>query len=430
MSRLSDLIPTPPSAGFGRDGAIGGLARLFGSGTYNKSVAATHVFAPEKPTPAPHQPQLDYDTLGHVLSFLKTTEIAVTTGVDKQLWHRTSKTPSNREDTFRGSAAQLELALASHLRRNIKILKMSGAAMESPRLSSDEIDIGGLVHVLTTQEHTIHSVDVSQNRLELMGSTAIAKLIRSNKTITSLKLNGCDIGNGGFKVIAEALVENTTLKRLYLGRSNHLGHSALVDLADVLHRNGTIEYLDLYVGMSFHAVSLEHLRAALVVNNTLTHLGLYGCRPTSEGWSEVTTTIVAAIKSSKSIRSLDLRDNRLNDWSNNRRGQTLNADFNLIQVLTALGYNQTIAVVNIGSNEVEDRHMELTAWVVEHNRALVSLDLRGNLITLEGAKQLVPALLKNTRLKSLDLSRNRMSQSDVAALRAMLAGKKDFQLVG
>jgi len=74
-------------------------------------------------------------------------------------------------------------------------------------------------------------------------SSAIAELIRRNKSITLLNLSVNQISDSGVKLIAEALKVNTTLKYLSLSY-NFIGKEGLVSLSESLRVNRTLDFVD------------------------------------------------------------------------------------------------------------------------------------------------------------------------------------------
>ena len=84
------------------------------------------------------------------------------------------------------------------------------------------------------------SLDLSSSALGNISATAVAKLLRSNSTLTTLDLSFNSIGDEGAAALAEALKSNSTLTTLDL-RSNSIGDEGAARLRSVWASRGTLE---------------------------------------------------------------------------------------------------------------------------------------------------------------------------------------------
>ena len=64
---------------------------------------------------------------------------------------------------------------------------------------------------------------VKMTHRDLSGVHAIAEALCSNRALTSINLNGNDLGNEGGKAVAEALRANTALTSIDLGSTRGWG---------------------------------------------------------------------------------------------------------------------------------------------------------------------------------------------------------------
>ena len=108
-----------------------------------------------------------------------------------------------------------------------------------------------------------------------VGVVALAEALHHNTTLTWLDLsNTCCSGDAGAEALAQALHHNSTLKVLDLS-NNTISDAGAVALAQVLHHNSTLEKLMLY-NNSICDAGAEALAQALRNNFTMCVLNL-GC---------------------------------------------------------------------------------------------------------------------------------------------------------
>ncbi|XP_013399235.1 leucine-rich repeat-containing protein 45 isoform X1 [Lingula anatina] len=119
-------------------------------------------------------------------------------------------------------------------------------------------------------------LDLKGNNVRGTGTEALARMLRHNKSLTSLCLewNAMGMIDNSFGTFCEALAVNTTLKELDL-RNNQISHDGAQELASALKRNTTLQAIDLRwnnVGIIGGRALLEALRR----NKTIYKLSLAG----------------------------------------------------------------------------------------------------------------------------------------------------------
>jgi len=92
------------------------------------------------------------------------------------------------------------------------------------RLNQCELREGGAQAIAAAlhENHTLTDLNLENNRLREGGAQAIAAALRENHTLANLNLGVNALREGGAQAIAAALRVNTTLQTLYLWR-NELG---------------------------------------------------------------------------------------------------------------------------------------------------------------------------------------------------------------
>lgn len=89
-------------------------------------------------------------------------------------------------------------------------------------------------------------LDMKGNNIRGAGAEALGRMLRHNKTLTSIcfEWNSLGMVDNSFGVFCEGLGANTTLKELDL-RNNQISHDGASELASALRKNTTLKALDL-----------------------------------------------------------------------------------------------------------------------------------------------------------------------------------------
>ena len=107
-------------------------------------------------------------------------------------------------------------------------------------------DIGGegAVHLGTglTNNHSLTTLDISDNPIGDIGAAALGDMIRSNTVLTALHMNKCGITSEGCVQLAAGLIENTTIQTLWLS-GNHVGVEGARAISEVIEKNKTLQLL-------------------------------------------------------------------------------------------------------------------------------------------------------------------------------------------
>lgn len=132
-----------------------------------------------------------------------------------------------------------------------------------------------LLHGLCSNT-TVKVLDLKGNNMRAVGSEALGKLLRQNKSIRRLTLEWNALGMWGeaFSIFCEGLGSNEALKQLDL-RNNQINHQGAGELAMALKRNTTLQELDLRwnnIGLLGESALLESLQQ----NRTLLQLEMAG----------------------------------------------------------------------------------------------------------------------------------------------------------
>lgn len=161
-----------------------------------------------------------------------------------------------------------------------------------------------LVGALSKYEH-LQNLALWNANLQDEGTSATAAYLASNRSVTSLELTDCGIGELGCKALADALERNMTLTRLCLD-FNQIGNRG-AELLGGLRFNRALTSLELaYCGLTAEAGPL--LASGVMRCATLKTLELRGNELGAEG----VLAILAQIKARPGLFHLGLADTSVN----------------------------------------------------------------------------------------------------------------------
>ena len=158
---------------------------------------------------------------------------------------------------------QNTISLASVLRTNHTLVDLN--------LGRCNIDSDGACQ-LASALSTLQILVLWNNPIGVEGSTAIAKMLRTNHTLVQLNLDRCIIDSDGASLLASALCTNCTLVKLEMW-GNPIGNEGVAAFAEMLLKNKFLKYLDLGDN-SIDGKDIKKLIDSLTYNKTLETLTL------------------------------------------------------------------------------------------------------------------------------------------------------------
>ena len=206
--------------------------------------------------------------------------------------------------------------------------------------------------------------------------------------------------------------------------------SGLSDLLTVLSNVGKMSRLrKLNLSKNFLDVKGCSLVASFLITGpgSLTELCLRECGGTPEGMMK----LFDGVKASKSISSLDVRNNIIGAEgcaylaeimaTNSKLKQLLMSECEIgpqggCDLARALQTNMTLEILNTGDNSMGDEGAEAFATMLKINKTLKHLDLQENGITFNGASALSVALTVNRSLVFLGLQWNDIDNNGAMSL--------------
>ncbi|CAM4640640.1 unnamed protein product [Leuciscus chuanchicus] len=288
------------------------------------------------------------------------------------------------------------------LMKEIQDYLTSGKIGET-KLSSSQWS--ALVYVLLTSEQKMEVFDLkqfigAQNRAD----EVLQKLLPVVKESRSVQLRDCSVTDEGCAALTSALRSNPShLRELHLSL-NKVGHSGVKQLSDLLQD--------------------PHCKLEI--------LKLSYCGVTDEGC----TALTSALRSNHShLRELDLSRNKVGDFGVKQLSDLLQYPHCKLEILWLRGCGVTdegcaalrsalrsnpshLRKLNLSLNKVGDFGVEqLSDLLQDPHSKLEILMLEDCGVTDEGCAALTSALRSNpSHLRELDLSRNKLSDSDVKLL--------------
>lgn len=280
--------------------------------------------------------------------------------------------------------------------------------------------VNGLQQNLFSQ---LRKLNLSSNDMSLV-TTEIADLVLINRSLTILKLDGCELSKDAIVKVGEALMRNNTLVHISLEanyggdegagaiagsirinkfsklkilklRNNEITGVGVNGLAGALKENKVLKHLDLSKNSISEA--LRDLGESLKVNNTLEVLELEDCNILPIHILEFTETFAK----NKTLMELNLSDNEfLSQYSN--------------AVLTKL-FESTLISLNLSECSFDALHIDcdLLGNLIADNIFLEELDLSYNELDKRQVRKILGRFSKNKTLVQLNLSGNDLSDNYV-----------------
>ena len=258
------------------------------------------------------------------------------------------------------------------------------------------------------ENRTLQQLNVHSNSIGQGGATALAEMLKENRTLQQLDVGGNSIGQGGATALAEMLKENTTLQQLNIG-FNSIGQGGATALAEMLKENRTLQQLNIShnsIGQGGATALAEMLKE----NRTLQQLNI-SHNSIGQGGA---TALAEMLKENRTLQQLDVTYNSIGQG-----GATALAEM--------LKENRTLQQLNISHNSIGQGGATALAEMLKENRTLQQLNISHNSIGQGGATALVEMLKENRTLQELNIRSNSIGQGGVTALAEMLKENRTLQ---
>ena len=248
----------------------------------------------------------------------------------------------------------------------------------------------GLIFLVDALEkdETIEELSLSHNKIFEDYFEEIGRLIEKIKHIEKLNLSNNLSATTGSKIIGNSLLQNTTLRELNLSENN-LRNSGAIELAYGLEENKSLEILCIS-GNKIRAQGMVEIFLSLESNQHLTCLdiskqNIYG----KSDSKQISESLYSLLKNNQTIKMLNVSQNQFKPD------------------IIGLGLKFNYSLENI---DLEDNKFKLSTpgsfsrfctHLIE-NKTLKTLKLSNNILEDERAKYVAHLISKNDTLKSLD----------------------------
>lgn len=235
------------------------------------------------------------------------------------------------------------------------------STIESIDLSHNSISDDGIMAIAESLHKlkNVNHLNVSGNGFGNDGCRYLVQVFRKCSSITRLDLASNRLGDDGCQVIAEGLIKHhSSIQYLNLD-SNLISDDGMTYLGEALEKNRTLLHLSLNENLCFaagaerlsyylqwNAVLLElhinnnplgpqgvkHIGDMLTANNTIQHLDLSNVELVRSKYSTGLMAITFGLTKCRSLTSLSLRNNDLDDDNVAELGQLLSTNKYIVQL--------------------------------------------------------------------------------------------------
>ena len=322
-------------------------------------------------------------------------------------------------------------------------------------------DLASTLAKMFVDNQILAHLNLSYNSLKEKGGIAIGQTLSNNESLTHLDLSHNTLAHKVLEVLAKSLA--SSIKMLYLNlsynpqsveESSHhictiLENSKLITHLDIGHMNlgvagmhKILTVLRTYTALKYLNIasnnldinSAEHLASLLSSEDSvIEHLDISENRLTIEGL----TILVNALKSNTTLRCLDMIQMEAYGenggkciailLTTNKTIAILNIGNNNLNyigiklIAEALKTNQSLAQIGIGHNGLDEGGGIYMAKALETNGFITKLDLKDNNIQCAGAIYLADSLSKNKYVQHLNLSNNQIYDDGIEASSSLLS---------
>ncbi|KAG7390661.1 Leucine-rich repeat-containing protein 34 [Phytophthora pseudosyringae] len=243
--------------------------------------------------------------------------------------------------------------------------------------------------------------DLEFKSLSADGASAVAELLKNNRSLTTVSLSRNQIGDQGVRELAQGLSENAAsgVNELLLTDVGISG-AGLDHLAALVEKeNCSLTTMQLsFNGMESASSAFFD---ALATNTSVTKLQLKECKLSDEH----VAALAAALTQNATLAEVDLSDNELTQAA-------------CASLANGLRENKALKILRINNNKGQDEGAALLADVLAaHNTTLTYLDMGNNGLTGIG----MTPLLKAQSLTQLHLFNNKLGEGLSELLPALLA---------
>ncbi|QDT86025.1 ribonuclease inhibitor [Gimesia chilikensis] len=313
------------------------------------------------------------------------------------------------------------LPIVEHLRSNVPVTEQivftRGSHLPDGRVDLCKQCIGPegttlVADAVKLNLHTRHLL-MGANGMGNTGAQALARLIRENESLQTIYL-GCNrIDELGATELAQAIAESSSVRALWLKR-NPIGVEGARQITEMLKHNQKLRTLDLvHTKLGSEGVRLI-VRTLATIDTSISLLYLGG----NEIIAHDADVLADLLQQNQRLRGLYISVNRFGDEG-------------ALVLAQGLRSNQGLNALSLASNRIGPEGAAALASALESHPNLVELDLGydrstrvlgedSNRLGVAGAAEIARLIRNNRKLKSVNLTRNRISDRGAVLLLAAL----------
>eukprot|EP00549_Striatella_unipunctata_P025828 CAMPEP_0118685440 /NCGR_PEP_ID=MMETSP0800-20121206/7247_1 /TAXON_ID=210618 ORGANISM="Striatella unipunctata, Strain CCMP2910" /NCGR_SAMPLE_ID=MMETSP0800 /ASSEMBLY_ACC=CAM_ASM_000638 /LENGTH=368 /DNA_ID=CAMNT_0006582351 /DNA_START=128 /DNA_END=1234 /DNA_ORIENTATION=+ len=235
-----------------------------------------------------------------------------------------------------------------------------------------------------------HSSCIREIRLaDIQDHTEVKVFMEALKTSTNIRdvyIGNCVMGTKGMEVLANALPMNPFIHSLSLNASDIGGNSGVNYLAQGIAQNNSLEYLGVE-DCNVDDEGVEAIAKGLEVNRSITEVTLFGISIGNQG-IEAFSRVISRNMILNSILLKSTRTERL---------------ISLEWLANAVSLNSGLRYLRLENIPMSNRDAKAFAEALKLNTSLQFLLLDGRYIGNIGAKYMAEAVMVNTSLRRLHL---------------------------
>ena len=318
-------------------------------------------------------------------------------------------------------------------------------ALQCMELSNCNLQASGIMGVTTVLEkcEDLQSLDLSNNAITNELVNSVVEVIRKCQSIKDLRLQNCRLQYAGIQKIAEAMVKKTCLRCIDLS-GNALSDQNATLIANVIVINTDIQKLyfsdctlqgkacQRFLQAGAKITNLVHLDLSnnlftdFVIDNfalmiqksiSLEYLNISGCCDKAMDFEKITHSLVTL----KLLTHLDVSCNIINipsaeniaiSIANNTFLEDLNLSrcefhrYAFLKIISALQNSQYLKHLHFTLNSVSYEEATGIAMVITNNQLLENVDLSYCNLSERDMKVILSSLRNHTSLKHFDVSSN------------------------
>ena len=252
------------------------------------------------------------------------------------------------------------------------------------------IDIGAAI----LNNSKLKILDISGNEFQTVGMMKIIHSLRNISSLSELHINDSNIAEEAAYDIAAVILNNNKLQRLHLG-GNMLEATGMIKIAEALKKISALHELRIN-NNNITEEAADDIAAVILSNRNLQVLDLGGNRFQTAGIIKIANSL----QQMSCLSELYLSNNGITETA---------ADSISAVILT----NLRLQRLDLGGNAIEARGMTTIAEGLKKLSFLNELRINNNNVTDEAANDIARVILSNHRLQILDISGNKFQMAGI-----------------